>query len=397
MRSIYEDLAGLMRLLGTTALSLVLVGSFVVGQAAWSEETETEDEDEDEEGAYTEDIYLMEEAIVVGSRHAPRSEKESAAPVDVLNADELRTQAAVDMDDMLRTLAPSYNIQRHGIDDEATLVRPATLRGLPPDNLLVLVNGKRPSSLRRNRAAGQFAQYGIARAGFECDPGHCLDANGTAARRRGSSVRVRRHRRGAEPAIARSLRRSAGGNARQASISRAMAACPRPPPMSACRLLRTVFFNVSVEYRQSDPTIRSGQRANAATLRDRGYPVEEPAQIWGSPDLDGVWNTFFNSGVDLGNGAEAYSFGGWAKRRAEGGFFFRAPGTSSARSSVFRIGDQRAVADLDPDDDIDPANLDVPSLDSSFDEIQAFVDGHQGDLFLFNERFPGWFYAALWS
>ena len=139
MRSIYEDLASLMRLLGTAALSLALIGSLVVGQAAWSEEAETEDE----EDAYTEDIYLMEEAIVVGSRHAPRSEKESAAPVDVLNADELRTQAAVDMDDMLRTLAPSYNIQRHGIDDEATLVRPATLRGLPPDNLLVLVNGKR--------------------------------------------------------------------------------------------------------------------------------------------------------------------------------------------------------------------------------------------------------------
>ena len=36
MRSIYEDLAGLIRLLGTTALSLGLVGSFVVGQAAWS-------------------------------------------------------------------------------------------------------------------------------------------------------------------------------------------------------------------------------------------------------------------------------------------------------------------------------------------------------------------------
>ncbi|MCY3666159.1 MAG: TonB-dependent receptor plug domain-containing protein, partial [Gemmatimonadetes bacterium] len=136
MRSMDADLAGLMRLLGTAALSLVLVSSLVVGQAAWSEEAETEEEDE--EGAYTEDIYLMEEAIVVGSRHAPRSEKESAAPVDVLNADQLRTQAAVDMDDMLRTLAPSYNIQRHGIDDEATLVRPATLRGLPPDNLLVL-------------------------------------------------------------------------------------------------------------------------------------------------------------------------------------------------------------------------------------------------------------------
>ena len=149
MRSIYGDLAGLMRLLGTATLSLVLVGSLVVGQAAWSEEAEDEDEE-----AYTEDIYLMEEAIVVGSRHAPRSEKESAAPVDVLNADQLRTQAAVDMDDMLRTLAPSYNIQRHGIDDEATLVRPGHAAGPATGQPAGAGQRQAPPSLRRDRAAG---------------------------------------------------------------------------------------------------------------------------------------------------------------------------------------------------------------------------------------------------
>ena len=394
MRSIYEDLAGLIRLLGTTALSLVLVGSFVVGQAAWSEETETEDEDE--EGAYTEDIYLMEEAIVVGSRHAPRSEKESAAPVDVLNADELRTQAAVDMDDMLRTLAPSYNIQRHGIDDEATLVRPATLRGLPPDNLLVLVNGKRRHRSGVIALLGSSLNTGSQGPDLSVIPAIALRQmellrDGAAAQYGSDAIagvlnlRLREASEGV-------LVETRGGQYFEGDGSLYQVATNVGLPLT-----EDGFFNVSVEYRQSDPTIRSGQRANAATLRERGYPVKEPAQIWGSPDLDGVWNTFFNSGVDLGNGTEAYSFGGWAKRRAEGGFFFRAPGTSSARSSVFRIGGQRAVADLDPDDDIDLANLEVPSLDSSFDETQAFVDEYQGDLFLFNERFPGWFYAALWS
>ena len=392
MRSIYEDLAGLMRLLGTAALSLVFVGSLVVGQAAWSEEAEEEtaSEKEEQEGVYTEDIYLMEEAIVVGSRHAPRSEKESAAPVDVLNAEELRTQAAVDMDDMLRTLTPSYNIQRHGIDDEATLVRPATLRGLPPDNLLVLVNGKRRhrsgviallgSSLNTGSQGPDLSvipaialmQMELLRDGAAAQYGSDAIAGVLNLRLRESSKGVLVETRGGQ---------YFEGDGRLSQVA-ANVGLP---------LTEDGFFNVSVEYRQSDPTIRSGQRANAETLRSRGYRVEEPAQIWGSPDLDGVWNTFFNTGVDLGNGAEAYSFGGWAKRRAEGGFFFRAPGTSSARSSVFRIGDQRAVADLDLDDDIDPANLEVPSLDSSFDEIQAFVDEYQGDLFLFNERFPGGF------
>ena len=211
MRSIYEDLAGLMRLLGTAALSLVLVGSLVVGQAAWSEEAETEDENE--EDAYTEDIYLMEEAIVVGSRHAPRSEKESAAPVDVLNADELRTQAAVDMDDMLRTLAPSYNIQRHGIDDEATLVRPATLRGLPPDNLLVLVNGKRRHRSGVIALLGSSLNTGSQGPDLSVIPAIALTQMELLRDGAAASVRVRRHCRGAEPAIARSLPRSAGGNA----------------------------------------------------------------------------------------------------------------------------------------------------------------------------------------
>ncbi len=388
MRSIYEGLASLMRLLGTAALSLALIGSLVVGQAAWSEETEAEAEDE--EGAYTEDIYLMEEAIVVGSRHAPRSEKESAAPVDVLNADELRTQAAVDMDDMLRTLAPSYNIQRHGIDDEATLVRPATLRGLPPDNLLVLVNGKRRHRSGVIALLGSSLNTGSQGPDLSVIPAIALRQmellrDGAAAQYGSDAIagvlnlRLREASEGV-------LVETRGGQYFEGDGSLYQVAANVGLPLT-----KDGFFNVSVEYRQSDPTIRSGQRANATTLRERGYPVEEPAQIWGSPDLDGVWNTFFNSGVDLGNGAEAYSFGGWAKRRAEGGFFFRAPGTSSARSSVFRIGDQRAVADLDPDDDVDPANLDMPSLDSSFDEVQAFVDEHQGGLFLFNERFPGGF------
>ena len=44
---------------------------------------------------------------------------------------------------MIRTLVPSFNVNTQPISDAATLIRPANLRGLPPDNMLVLVNGKR--------------------------------------------------------------------------------------------------------------------------------------------------------------------------------------------------------------------------------------------------------------
>ena len=250
MRSIYEDLAGLMRLLGPAALSLVLVGSLVVGQAAWSEEAETEEEDE--EGAYTEDIYLMEEAIVVGSRHAPRSEKESAAPVDVLNADELRTQAAVDMDDMLRTLAPSYNIQRHGIDDEATLVRPATLRGLPPDNLLVLVNGKRRHRSGVIALLGSSLNTGSQGPDLSVIPAIALTQmellrDGAAAQYGSDAIAGVLNLRLREASQGVLVETRAGqyfeGDGR---LSQAAANVGLP-------LTEDGFFNVSVEYRQSDP------------------------------------------------------------------------------------------------------------------------------------------------
>ena len=397
-RRIYPEMAssqvGLMRPFWTAALGLALVTSLFAGTAAWSEETveETASEEEDtgKGEAYSDTVYVLEELVVVGSRHAPRSVKESAAPVDVLNVEELRTQAAVDMDDILRTLVPSYNIQRHGIDDEATLVRPATLRGLPPDNLLVLVNGKRRhrsgviavlgSSLNSGSQGPDLSviptiaieQMELLRDGAAAQYGSDAIAGALNIRLRESSEGVLLEMRGGQYF-------EGDGRLAQSAVNVGLP------------LTQDGFLNLSLEYRQLDPTIRSGTRANAATLSARGYPVKDPAQIWGSPDIDGVWNTFFNAGVDLGSGVDAFGFGGWAKRRTEGGFFFRAPGTPSARSSVFRFGGERAVADLDLGDDVDPSTVDVPSLDASFDEVEAFIDRYRGDLFLFNERFPGGF------
>ncbi|MDZ7667996.1 MAG: TonB-dependent receptor plug domain-containing protein [Gammaproteobacteria bacterium] len=91
---------------------------------------------------------VIEELVVTGTRRLGRTVADSPAPVDVLNASDLERQGASDMNDLLRATVPSYNVDRYPISDAATVVRPATLRGLPPDVTLVLVNGK-----RRHRAA----------------------------------------------------------------------------------------------------------------------------------------------------------------------------------------------------------------------------------------------------
>ena len=92
------------------------------------------------------DALRLEELIVVGSRRLPRLRKDSAVPVDVFGPRDFARVPDSDMDAMLRTLIPSYTILAGG--DEASLVRPAAIRGLPNDNVLVLVNGK-----RRHRSA----------------------------------------------------------------------------------------------------------------------------------------------------------------------------------------------------------------------------------------------------
>ena len=85
----------------------------------------------------------VEEVVAVGSRREARSVQDSPAPVDIITGADFVNQGAMDLPDMIRTLVPSFNVNTQPISDAATLIRPANLRGLPPDNMLVLVNGKR--------------------------------------------------------------------------------------------------------------------------------------------------------------------------------------------------------------------------------------------------------------
>ena len=88
-------------------------------------------------------IEAIEGLVVVGTRRLPRLVTDSAVPIDVISPQDLRSTASTDIDDILRSQIPSYNVQRHEIDGSTTFVRPPTLRGLSPDNTILLVNGKR--------------------------------------------------------------------------------------------------------------------------------------------------------------------------------------------------------------------------------------------------------------
>jgi iron complex outermembrane receptor protein len=82
-------------------------------------------------------------SVVTGTRMSDRTVANAAVPVDVLTSAEIKQTGAVETNQILQMLAPSFNFPRPTISDGTDHIRPATLRGLGPDQVLVLVNGKR--------------------------------------------------------------------------------------------------------------------------------------------------------------------------------------------------------------------------------------------------------------
>ncbi len=96
-------------------------------------------------GEITQDFSLhvsFGQEITVGSR-AIGAEQEKAVPVDIIPQELIETAPSTETNQILQKLAPSFNFPRPTISDGTDTVRPATLRGLGPDQLLVMLNGKR--------------------------------------------------------------------------------------------------------------------------------------------------------------------------------------------------------------------------------------------------------------
>lgn len=86
----------------------------------------------------------LSDVVVVGSRsRQPRSKLNTVVPVDVINTREVKQFAQADVSQMLTYVAPSFQSARQTISDGTDHIDPAGLRGLGPDQTLVLLNGKR--------------------------------------------------------------------------------------------------------------------------------------------------------------------------------------------------------------------------------------------------------------
>ena len=87
--------------------------------------------------------FELEKLVVLGSRFEERSVSDSPVPVDVITEEEIVATGQTEVGRIIQELIPSFNFSSSTISDGTDALRPATLRGLGPDQVLVLVNGKR--------------------------------------------------------------------------------------------------------------------------------------------------------------------------------------------------------------------------------------------------------------
>lgn len=284
----------------------------------------------------------IEEIVTIGTRREARSSAESIAPVDVISANDIADQAGTDISDLIRTVVPSYQVNTQPISDAATLVRPANLRGLSPDNTLVLLNGKR----RHRSSVITFLGGGISDGSHGPDIGAfpAIGLKQVEVLRDGASSQY-----GAD-AIAgvmnftlKDAREGGSVEVKWGSTYEGDGDNMRIGANMGFALGAEGFLNVTAEFAESDGTFRSVQRDDAAALiaagntavasQDVNTVTDRFVQYWGAPDVEDDIKLFFNSAFQITENVEGYAFGNYSERTAEGGFFYRNP---TNRPQVFQ-------------------------------------------------------------
>ena len=331
--------------------------------------------------------------VVVGSRAEPRSVTESAVPVDVIRTEDFASQGSRDLATQLRAVVPSLNVNTQPISDASTIVRPVMLRNLAPDHTLVLVNGK-----RRHRSSiidwhgGNGVAFGSQGPDISGIPAIALRQaevlrDGAAAQYGSDAIAGVINLLPKDSRSGASLEFNAG-----TYVERWDGATYNVAGNAGLPLGSTGFANLSFEYGGAEPTDRSVQRSDVAALLAAGNThVRDPAQIWGSPEVEGDLKLFGNFGFSLTDGLQFYGHTGYAGKEVTGGFFFRNPNTRGGvftgdRGRTLLIGDV-AAARGDPS-----ANCPtVPVIDHVPDPEPLGRVLADADCFSFQELFPGGF------
>jgi iron complex outermembrane receptor protein len=273
----------------------------------------------------------LEQVAVTGSRAGERTVVTSPVPVDVLNAAELRSTGRVETAQMIQAQAPSFNFPRPAVADGTDHVRPATLRGLGPDQTLVLVNGKRRYTSALVNVNGTVGR-GTAAVDINAIPASMIERieilrDGAAAQYGSDAI----------AGVINIILKGAGNGSASVQTGQFNTDVPELGQRNdggnttaavdqGVSFGNNSFLHGGVEYRNRAMTNRSF--ADPRVQFSATDPREATANRFthwsgdaGTVDVVGM----FNGGFNLTGGAQLYTFGSFGRRDGRSTGFFRRP------------------------------------------------------------------------
>jgi iron complex outermembrane receptor protein len=267
--------------------------------------------------------------VVTGTRVAGRSRLDSASPVDVLSGASLQRQGTTELATALATVAPSIDFPRPAANDGTDAIRPATLRGLSPDQTLVLINGVRGHTsalLNTNGTVGR----GSAAVDLNTIPTVALDRievlrDGASAQYGSDAIagvvnlRLREARSGGGAQVNYGFydtQVNTANNRRHVTGEHAVTASA----WQGIGFGDDGFVTLSGEYMQRQPTNRADIDTRVSPRRITGR--------YGDPAVT-QYTGYVNAGTSLTDTVSLYAFGGYQDRDTKSAAFPRLPGVTT--------------------------------------------------------------------
>jgi iron complex outermembrane recepter protein len=281
------------------------------------------------------DATVLNQVTVVGSRNLNRSSTDTPAPVDVIDIREVTTkQGQLDVNQLLQFAAPSFNSNRQTGSDGADHVDPASLRGLGPDQTLVLINGK-----RRHQSAlvNLFGSRGRGNTGTD------LNAIPAAAIERIEILRDGAAAQYGSDAIAGVINIVLKETTNQLLVNAnagMFKAKYRFDDKSfdglnynfnlnyGVKIAKKGFVNVTADYNSRDHTNRANTVDSEADLARRQF---------GDPEIRNS-ALYYNAQIPIGSNFQFYSFGGINERKGDAYAWTRFPDDDRNIPSIYPNG-----------------------------------------------------------
>lgn len=297
--------------------------------------------------------------VVTGSRARARTVFDSPVPVDLFSGPQVaQSLASGEIGQVLQNLDPSINMPRVSASGTSDTVRTIQLRGLAPDETLVLLNGKRRHASAVMDTEGLFP--GTVSVDINALPLSAIDGievlrDGAGAQYGSDAVAGVVNFRLKDAASGGSASVTFGANVTHFAPSDRRITDGQSLVVSADKGLALGeggFFHFGGDAIHKKGTNRAGP-TSAADASENDTAADEALNgrvlyKSGDPDQHGG-DLWYNAGLSIGSGLRAYSFATFSRRNSEGGAFFRWPGDAENVASIYPNGYRPVTTNRDTD------------------------------------------------